>query len=232
MYVILINDDNTFSATKKQRIVQRSKLVDTFWFLVKPDYNGHDMSTSTVLLEYLKPESKEYKTEILVLSDDMYKDHLKYVLPIDTEFTKEAGTISLQLSFVYVDIDADGNPIQRVRKIAPAIRVKIVAIEAWSDIIPDDALNVIDQKIIEVDSRIKALNDMNEIMDNTKADNLSYEDNKLQLLANGEKIGDAITIAPCDEDHDEDGVPVVDFNKTNGSNPEGSVDIVDNVVDF
>ena len=238
-YVILINDDNTLSAPKKQRIVQRSKLMDTLYFLTKPIYNGHDMTNCTVLLEYLKPTSRKYKTEILTLSEERYEDHLKYILPVNTEFTDEAGKLELQLSFIYVDIDADGNAIQRVRKTAPVLKVEIVPISAWSDIVPDDALSAIDQRIIKMDTQIKALNDMNEIMIGTKADNITYEDNKLQLIANGKKIGDAVEVKTCDDDCMEDGVPVVDFNgSTDFVTPDDSIDSDgngnsnDNVVEF
>ena len=234
MYVILINDDNSLSAPKKQRIIQRSKLVDDLYFLVKPMYNGYDMSTSTVLLEYLKPTSKKYKTEILVLAEDKYEDHLKYVLPVDTEFTDEAGSLKLQVSFIYVDIDADGNPIQRVRKTAPELKVEIVPISAWSDIIPDSALSALDQRIIKMDTQIKAINDMNNTINDTKADDIIYENNKLQLIANGNKIGNAVDITSCD-DNLEEGVPVVDFNKsTDIVTPDDSTENKnnDNVVEF
>lgn len=228
-YVILVCDDNTLSAPKKQRIIQRSKLVDTFYFLAKPTYNGHDMSNCTVLLEYLKPTSKAYKTEILVLSDDRYEEYLKYTLPIDTEFTDESGELELQLSFIYIDIDADGKPIQRVRKTSPVIKVNILPISAWSDIIPDSALSAIDQRIIKVDAQIKAINDMNISFNDTKADNIIYEDNKLQLTANGKKIGNVVDINSCEEDF-ENGVPVVDFNKSiDPVKPDGDLD---NVVEF
>ena len=236
MYVILVNDDNTLSAPKKERIIQRSKLVDKFWFLVSPYYDGHDMTDCTVLLEYLKPTSKRYKSEILVLSEDRYEDYLKYVLPIDTEFTEESGKLELQLSFIYVDIDADGNQIQRVRKTAPPIKVEIVPLSAWSDIIPDAALSALDQRIIVVDSQIKALNDMSNTLNDAKADNLIYDGERLQLTANGNKIGNAVDIKHCDDDCLEDGVPVVDFSKsTDSTTPDGSEDIennVDNVVEF
>ena len=234
-YVILVSDDNTLSAPKKQRIIQRSKLVDTLYFLTKPTYNGHDMSNATVLLEYLKPTSRRYKTEILVLSNEMYEDHLKYLLPVDTELTDEAGSLQLQLSFIYVDIDADGKVIQRVRKTAPALKVEIVPISAWSDIVPDDALSAIDQRIIKVDAQIKALDDMGSILNDTKADNIIYEDNKLQLVANGQKIGDSIKIDSSCDDCTEDGVPVVDFsNSTDIVMPDDSVnsDKSDNVIEF
>lgn len=224
MYVILVNDDNSLSAPKKQRIVQRSKLMDDFYFLVKPTYNGHDMSNCTVLLEYLAPISKSYKTEILVLSEDRYEEYLKYMLPVDTEFTQEHGSLELQLSFIYVD-----NNVQRVRKTAPTIKVEVVPISAWSDIIPDSALTALDQRIIKIDSQIKAINDMNISFNDTKADNIIYEGNKLQLTANGKKIGNVIDINSCEEDF-EDGVPVVDFSKT--IDPVDPDNNVNNVVEF
>lgn len=233
MYVVLTNNDNTLSAPKKQRIVQRSKCVDTFWFLVHPEYNKHDMSTSTVLLEYLKPVSKSYRTEILQL-DGKYEEYLKYRLPIDTEITDEAGTLELQLTYIYVDIDADGNVIQRVRKTSPALRVEIVPIAAWSEIIPDEALSAIDQRILKVDAQIKALDDMNNVFMNTKADNLVYEDSKLQLTANGNRIGNVVSINSND-DSSEDGVPVVDFSNTTSDEPtdsEEKEDLSNNVVEF
>lgn len=235
MYVVLINKDNSLSAPKKQRIIQRSKLVDTLWFLVEPMYNGHNMANATVLLEYLKPISKKYCTEILVLSGDRYKDHLKYTLPVDTEFTDEHGSVELQLTFIYVDIDADGKPIQKVRKTAPSIKIEVVPVSAWSDIIPDSALSVIDQRIIKTDAQIKALNDMNEVMNNTKADNLVYDGEKLQLTANGNKIGNSVDITSSGEAI-KDGVPVVDFSNItdfvtpDDSTPEDKEN--DNVVEF
>ena len=96
-YVILVNEDNTLSAPKKERIIQRSKLFDKFMFLVHPCHNGYDMANCTVVLEYLKPTSKKYKSEFLELSEDRYEEYLKYILPVDTEFTDEAGSLELQL---------------------------------------------------------------------------------------------------------------------------------------
>lgn len=46
-----------------------------------------------------------------------------------------------------------------------------------------------------VQAKIEALEKMAETYDKEKADNIIYEDNKLQLTSNGEKIGDAATIA-------------------------------------
>ena len=61
MYTILVNDDNTLTTSVRERIMQRSKLVDSLHFLVSPTYKELDMTDFTVTLEYVLPISKKYK---------------------------------------------------------------------------------------------------------------------------------------------------------------------------
>ena len=75
-YVILINDDNSMTITRKNRIIQRSKLVDNIWFLAKPEYNGYNMADFTVVLEYISPVSHTYRTEFLTRSGEDYNGYL------------------------------------------------------------------------------------------------------------------------------------------------------------
>lgn len=195
MYTLLLSENNQLITTVKERIMQRSKLVDNLHFLVEPDYKGIDMSGFTVMLEYLTPVSREYKTEILVKSDEMYKDKLEYKLPFDTNLTKEAGNVELQLTFAKVSLDADGRSQQQIRKTSPAT-ITIVPISAWSDIIPDSALTALDQRLIMVDSMLNAANEFNQYLSETKADNIVYDEEGqyIQLTANGTPIGDQITL--------------------------------------
>lgn len=234
MYTILINEDNTMTVTQKQRIVQKSKLVDDLHFLVNPIYNGRDMSAATVLMEYLMPASKKYRSEILVLGNETYKDHLRYELPVDTQLTEEAGDVEIQITFIYVDMDIDGNIIQRVRKIAPPHKITIIPISAWSDIIPDSALGALDQRIIKIDAQMKALEEMNMQFDESKADDLHYNSNtnELQLTAAGKTIGNPVKLNGCSGEVDEEGVPVVDFGSLSGGGNTNTPNVEDNVVEF
>ena len=221
MYVILVNDDNTLLTTKRERIMQRSKLFDTFWFLANPIYRDYDMTGCTVLLEYTLPVSRKYCTEILVLDEERYEDHLKYTLPIDTNLTAEAGDIELQLSFILSDLDDFGNSIQRVRKTMTSV-VTITPISAWSDIIPDSALTALDQRIIKMDAQIKAINEANEMVGKTKADNLSYNEDtrELQLMANGEAVGDVVVLGACPGETG--GLPAVDIGESVDAEDSGN----------
>lgn len=209
-YVIMVNDDNSMTATQKKRIVQRSKLIDDLWFLVKPEYNGYNMADFTVVLEYLSPVSHKYRTEFLTRSEEDYNGYLKYNLPVNTTLTAEAGNVEILLTFLLVELDENGKGVQRTRKITGA-NINIIPISAWSDIIPDCALSTLDQRIIKMDAQIKALNETSAVMADSKADNITYDEktNALQLKAGDKLIGDKVTISNVGLD--EDGMPVVDF---------------------
>lgn len=229
-YVILINDDNTMTTTQKRRIVQRSKLVDDLWFLVNPIYNGRNLDAFTVLLEYLSPVSHKYRTEILYLSEDTYNGYLKYTLPFDTTITAEAGKVELMISFIASELNNDGSSVQRVRKVSGST-IEIVPVTAWSDIIPDEALSALDQRIIKTDAQIRALNEMNNIIYESKADSLVYdeENNILQLAAVGKTIGNKVVLSGSYEPF-KDGVPVVDFTTISGGIDTPEED--DSIIEF
>lgn len=233
MYVILVEQDDTLYGSKKERIMQRSKCVDNLIFMVEPIYrNTYDMTNATVMLEYLRPVSRKYETEILVLSDERYNGFLQYKLPFDTNLTAEAGRIEIQLTFVYTDLDEYGNGIQRVRKTS-STTIDIIPISAWSDIIPDSALAGLDQRLIVMNAQIRAIEEMNQIIADNKADNIKYNEteNSLQLLSGKKEIGNKVTLKTGEESL-EDGVPVVDFNSISGGDTSTEDIDDDNVVEF
>lgn len=195
MYTILLNESNELITSVKERIMQRSKLVDSLHFLVDPIYKEMSMSDFLVTMEYILPTSREYKTEILVQSPELYKGKLEYKLPFDTCLTKEHGKIEVQLTFTKVELTPDGDNIQYVRKTSPTT-ITIVPIAAWSDVIADDALTALDQRIIQTQAMIEAVDEMNWNLDETKADNIIYDESGkyLQLTACGKPIGNKIKI--------------------------------------
>lgn len=202
MYTILVTNDNELFASKKERIMQRSKLVNNLHFLVYPIYDTgteqFEMKDFTATMEYIIPVSKKYKSETLTLNNEEYETEsgqymLEYVVPFDTGLTSEAGDIEVQLTFTKIDLDSEGQDTQYVRKTGTCT-IKILPISAWSDIVPDEALNAIDQRILKTQAQIDELADLAGIVSSTKADNISLTDTTLQLTANGENIGDAIDL--------------------------------------
>ena len=230
MYTIIVEEDNILTTTVKERIMQRSKLVDNLRFLTLPIYKEQDMTDYTVQLEYLLPCSKKYCSEILELSEERYKDYLQYTLPFDTSITSEAGDVELQLTFVKTEINVNGKSIQRVRKTSTGI-IHITSISAWADIIPDSALSAIDQRLIKVDAQIRAANEINQMALDEKADNIKYnsDTNELQLYSGSNQIGDKVVIK-TGEANLEDGIPVIDFGSYTGKDEED--DDGDDIIEF
>ena len=196
MYTILVNDDNTLTTSVRERIMQRSKLVDSLHFLVEPTYKELNIADFTVTLEYVLPISKKYKVETLIKSDELYKERLEYKLPFDTNLTREYGDIEIQLTFTKVDLDEEGKDIQYVRKTSTT-SITIVPISAWSDVIPDEALTDLDQKILKTDAQIKELHEIQENILVEKADNLvlDEENKELYLTAEGNQIGNKVKLS-------------------------------------
>ena len=228
MYTILLNDDNKLVTSVRERIMQRSKLVDNLHFLVEPIYKGeHDMSEFTVMMEYILPVSREYHSELLVKSEGLYKDKLEYKVPFDTCLTKEAGDVELQLTFVKVNKD---DASQHVRKTSTTV-ITVLPISAWSDIIPDGALTALDQRLIMAENLLYAANDMADYLSITKADNIKYneETNEVQLLSGETAIGDKV-ILKTNNANLEDGLPVVEFSTIPIDPPDEEDD--SNVVEF
>lgn len=229
-YTIIVENDNSLYGSHKEKVMQREKLFNKVWFLVPQFYNGYDMSKCTVTMRYLLPISKEFVTETLVLSEEKYKEYLKYVLPIDTNLSKECGDVEMNLTFTMLDVDNKGNIIQRVRK-TDNHRLHITPLPNWDGLVADSALAAIDQRIIMTQAMVQRLEEMNQIVADTKADNIKYNENtnELQLLSNGKEIGNKVTLK--NDKALEDGVPVVDFNNISSDDiPEEYED--DNVVEF
>lgn len=189
LYAILIEDDNSMTITRKRRIVQGSNLVDHLCFLVNPEYNGHDMEKFDAVLSYMSPISLEMHEEFLCKSPESYKNLLTFVLPFDSKITDEAGPIDLMLAFW------EHNGGECVRNITGAT-IDIIPDVSQEEARPDIGLDEINKQIAKVNKQIKEINKTSDLIIDTKADNVSYDNltGDLQLMANGHPVGDIINI--------------------------------------
>ena len=72
-YIILVNDDNSLYGSQKKRIMQRSRDIDTLTFVVNHLYNSIDMTSATVMLEYLLPVSIYQDERPIVVCNDGFR---------------------------------------------------------------------------------------------------------------------------------------------------------------
>ena len=157
-----------------------------------------------------------YSASVLyLLSDERYEEYLKYVLPVDTCFTKEWGDLELNLTFIMLDTDDDGNIVQRVRKTSNHV-LTITKLPNWDAIVPDESLAALDQRIIMQSAQIKALENLAETLDNKQVDNLVYnpKEDVLHLASKGNVIGSKVSVKELLDD----GIPVVELGSSSGNN--------------
>ena len=192
-----MNKDKSLLATERIKIYQREKLVDKVQFILPQLYEEIDLTNKNVsiILKYVDQEGNA-QSEFLVKDDELYKDnYVRCELPIDTNITKFAGNITLHLTIIYLDVENQINQVMHSSE-------TILTISPLKDMyvnINDKSLEILDQKIIELQASIEAANILNESIDKNKADDLSYEDNTLQLMSNGKKIGTPQTLDQLNE---------------------------------
>ena len=230
-YTILINEDHSFTHTNVKKIMYRSTGIDTLRFLVKPTYNNLDMRTANVVLEYVTPISRKYEVIVLKPSEELYKNRVEFVLPIDTRFTSEVGELELTINFSYLSKNDDGTFREQVRNIGYT-SLLIEDTVRWSDYIASSSLDNIAQIMLTNQSMLEEMKAQAELIAYEKADSIAKDEktNEIYLTSNGVEIGKRITDADTKCEADENGVPVVDFSVVEPEEPENNT--VDNVVEF
>lgn len=189
MYTIMMNTDKTLITSVRGVLYQREKLVDKIQFLLPQTYNDISIADWTVTLKYLDQGNTAH-TEVLEKDDELYKDHLRYVLPVDTNLNRFAGDITIRLTLTHSDMDTRTAYVLH----SGELTISISPLQDWYKFVDDESLEVLDNKMLELEAKMDVLNKMAETYDTEKADDITFEDNQLQLSSNGEKIGSAIKL--------------------------------------
>ena len=139
MFTVLINDDGTLTQSIKEKIMHRESNAHTFRFLANPILKEYDC-----IFEYCTPLSKTYETISLTPSEELYKDKLEYLLPIDINLTCEVGKLDFKFIFTWLEMNEDGKFTEHSVKTLPT-SVDILSVPQWSDYISNEKLDNIAQ---------------------------------------------------------------------------------------
>lgn len=185
-----MNDDKSLTATVVTTLYQREKLADKIQILIPPNYGELDLSEFTATLKYVDQANVPH-AEILKKDAELYKEHIRYVLPVDTELTQYAGDITIRLTFTKTDMEARKVFVVHTGELV----IKISPLKDYYSFVPDESLEFVDQIVSDLQNKISALDKIADIYDKTKADNIQIKNGKtLQLLSNHTPIGDEITV--------------------------------------
>lgn len=193
MYTVIVGADGSMVASVVEVITQNSNLAHTLRILAPQQYQGYNTADFSVVFEYHTP-SGAVGAENLMASENIYKDFVEYLLPVKSSMTKEPGIIVFCVTFLQ---NAEEKDQAIVLKTQPA-DIMITETDGWSGDLPDDTLNAIDEKMLELQEMQGELKNMQDHLNNNKADGLMYEDHELQLTANGKPIGNSVEVTGGD----------------------------------
>ena len=188
-----MNKQKELITTEKTYLYQRENLADKIQFLIPPEYNDLSLTDFTAVLKYVDQGNVAH-AETLTKDDELYKGKIRYTLPIDTSLTRFAGDISIRITFSKVDMDTKKQYVLHTSEIT----ITISPLSDYYSFVPDESLEFVDQLVGTLEAKIDATEKIAETYDKKKADNITYDDNKIQLTSNGEKIGNSITIVSGD----------------------------------
>lgn len=201
MYTIIMDKYKNLITTVRTTLFQQESLVDKIQFLIPPVYNGNDLSEYIATLKYVDPNGN-FHSESLTLDAELYKDYLRYELPVTTKLTQVAGNVALRLTLVKFSGDATETEIDKLETNSTTLIIQR----------PDGFADYVNFEDIEAyKAQIAQLNREMEKMPN---DLEIGEGENLHLVHDGEKIGKGVEIlmpAQFDElDDFNDGIVDVD----------------------
>lgn len=206
MYTIIMDANKQLVTTIKQVLYQRENLVDKIQILIPQYYQNIDLSDWIAVLKYVDQANIPH-AEKLTKDSDIYKNRIRFYFPVDTELTKYSGDITIRITLTKIDMNSKTQYVLHTGETT----ITISPLKDYYSFVPDESLEFVDQLIGNLEAKIEATEKIAEIYDTKKADNITYEDSRLQLTSNGQRIGDAITIVGGDTPGGDTEFEVVEF---------------------
>lgn len=183
MYVIKMENDKTLFATIESTIFEGESGADVITFLTPKNYNDINLADCTMLCRYILPDGIGY-SDVLNLYPVPYNDDLyQYKLPVGSKLTSKQGKVELWLTAIdYAD--------KTILK-TDTISIQIMASKNIVDYLSNEDLNQLDALAAKIEE-----------IESSQVDSLIYDpdDKILQLSADGEPVGDAVSTEEIADD--------------------------------
>jgi hypothetical protein len=122
MYTIVMDKYKNLNTTVRTVLFQKESLVDKIQFLIPPIYEDEELVNYNAVLKYVDPNGN-FHSEILACDGEMYKNYLRYTLPITSELTNVAGEIVLRITFIDFSEDTENPEIYRLETNSTTLRI-------------------------------------------------------------------------------------------------------------
>lgn len=176
MYIVLMDSDKSLVCSAKRTLYQGEKLADQIQFLVPQKCGMVDLTGCIAVLHYIDQGNIPHD-EILAKDSELYKDRMRFYLPVDSKLNYFAGNVSIRLYFMKINEETGENDNILITG------NYLITIE------PSDVTTS-----IETNEKINVLQKQLEELKNNQVDDLKLTDELLQLTVDGEPIGEGVKI--------------------------------------
>lgn len=167
------------NTTVRTTLFQKESLADKIQFLIPPQYDEIDnLADYNAVLKYVDPNGN-FHSEILACDEEMYKDYLRYVLPVTTKLTDVAGAVTVRVTFVDFSDDEEEPEITKLETNSTIIRINKP--DGFSDWINGEDLEAYKAEIAK-------------LKENMPTDLEIGEHENLHLVHEDRKIGNGVEI--------------------------------------
>ena len=171
-----------------------------------------DLSKCTAKLKYID-QGNISRSELLEKDSELYKDRLRFLLPVNNKLNYFAGNISIRIIFTNEETGQELRTGDCIITIKPSGIIEESSTENSSEV---------NEKIVALENQIKELQE-------NQANDLKLTDDLLQLSIDGETIGEGVTLpkkGSADADLDDDGDVVIDLDNQTSSDYLGDENTV------
>lgn len=197
---ILMSSDKSLSITVKSNIYQRDNLVDNLIFLIPSVYNDIDLTDFDVILKY-KDQNDNVDSELLVKDEELYKEkYIRCVLPVNNKLsTRYSGDIHIRLVLNKIDLETQTEYSLNSGETSFSI---LPVSDYYEKFESNPNFTIIEQKMNELNVKIKALDKMAAAYDEEKADGikLNTDDSTIYLTSGNKQIGQKISVEELSEE--------------------------------
>ena len=149
MYTIIMNENKELVTSKRATLYQREKLADKIQFLFPLKYEDVDFNEFVAVLKYID-QGNIYHSEVLAKSSELYKDKLRFILPVDTKLNYFAGNILIHINMK--KIDADTGTSETLLKTSEVM----ITINPENYVEPSDDFT---NKLVALEAQVSAINE-------------------------------------------------------------------------
>lgn len=191
MFYIKLDDQMNLVITEKEAIYRGDNLNQKITYLVPLKIGDIDMLSATIFLNYIRSDGTP-DVVILERQEEKYNEsYYRYFLPVTCKISKYAGAVC---TWMQICSGSASNPV--VSKSGECI-LQIQESKDMDEYLGDRQVTAMYQLQKQVDDGFTSIDSAIDSIIAEKADNITFnsEDSTIQLVADGQPIGDKITVS-------------------------------------